>query len=79
MYSTESMAEEALISAWIAYDYAVGNGPINIYRCEDCRSWHLTSKGPMNKKLESYLSSGKLNKDREANKWLDRMKRKGKV
>ena len=79
MYLTETIAEEALISAWIAYDYGVGNGPINVYLCDDCRSWHLTSRGSMNKKLEAYLSSGKIKKDKEANNWLDRMKRKGRT
>jgi hypothetical protein len=70
------VAEEALISAWIAFDYPPGTGPISVYQCDDCKSYHLTSMGPMNKRLEEYLATGKIEKNKEANKWLDRIKNK---
>jgi hypothetical protein len=76
MYPTESMAEEALISAWITYQYTHGNGPIGVYRCQDCGSYHLTSKGTINSKLQKALSSGIIQKSKEINTWLDKIKRK---
>ena len=75
MYPNESMAEEALVSAWIKYDYAPGNGPVGIYRCEECGAFHLTSKGKMNDKLSTLLASGEVQKEKEADKWLSKLKR----
>jgi hypothetical protein len=76
MYSSESIAEEALISAWITYQYTHGNGPVGVYRCDECGSFHLTSKGTMNKKLEESLSSGKIQRTKEINAWLNKIQRK---
>jgi hypothetical protein len=76
IYPTESVAEEALIAAWIAYDYPQGNGPVNIYICDDCGNYHLTSKGAMNKKLEEQIASGKIRRDKDVNAWMDKIKRK---
>jgi hypothetical protein len=78
MYASESLAEEALISAWTTYNYSSGNGPVGIYLCPDCGAYHLTSKGPMNKKLAEHLTTGKIQKSKEANSWMDKIKRKGK-
>jgi hypothetical protein len=75
IYPTESMAEEALVSAWIKYDYVHGNGPVGIYRCEECGAFHLTSKGKMNEKLSTLLASGEIQKEKEADKWLSKLKR----
>jgi hypothetical protein len=78
MYPSEIIAEEALISAWIAYSYTKGNGPIGVYLCADCGSYHLTSKGVMNQKLAEQLTSGKIQQNKEANKWLDKINKHGK-
>ena len=77
-YPTEAIAEGALIAAWVAYNYTQGNGPIGVYVCEDCGAYHLTSKGLINKKLEEYIASGKIRRDKDVNTWLDKIKRKGK-
>lgn len=77
MYQTESIAEEALITAWTAYSYKSNNGPIGVYLCDVCGTYHLTSKGEMNKKLAAYMASGALKKDQEAERWrLKLMKKK---
>jgi hypothetical protein len=76
MYPTESIAEEALIAARTAYDYRDKNGPVGIYHCDICASYHMTSKGPMNQRLAESIASGALKKDVEANIWLDKLKRK---
>jgi hypothetical protein len=75
MYPTEALAEEALVAAWVKYDYAHGNGPITIYRCEDCGSFHLTSKGRMNEKLSELLANGEIRKEKEADRWLHKIKK----
>ena len=76
MYPTESIAEEALISAWITYQYTQGNGPIGVYLCEECGAYHLTSKGKINHKLQESISSGKIQRSKETDAWLNKIRRK---
>jgi hypothetical protein len=76
MYPTRELAEDALIEARTAYDYGKGRGPVTVYLCDECGHYHLTSQGPMNEKLAAHLSDGKINLQKEANKWMDRIKRK---
>lgn len=78
IYTTEALAVEALIGAWTAYDYNTGQGPVAVYRCEDCGYYHLTSRGPMNGQLAELLASGRIRQQKEANDWLDKIKRKRK-
>lgn len=76
-YSSEIIAEDALIQASITYHYTQGNGPIAVYKCDECGFYHLTSTGPMNKKLSDMIASGELQKLKVAGSWLDKIKRKG--
>lgn len=76
VYPTQEIAEDALIEARTHYNYAAQGGPVTVYQCEDCGYYHLTSRGPMNARLASYISEGKLNREKEANRWLDKIKRK---
>ena len=75
-YLTKEIAEDALIGARTAYDYARGNGPVAVYQCEDCGYFHLTSRGPVSEKLSTSFNSGEINRQKEANRWLDKLKRK---
>jgi hypothetical protein len=76
MYPTESIAEDALISAWTTYQYTRGQGPIGVYLCEECGSYHLTSKGTINNKLQESIASGKIQRNKEIDAWLDKIRRK---
>jgi hypothetical protein len=76
MYSAEAIAEEALISAWVTYQYAPGDGPIGVYLCEDCGAYHLTSKGIANSKLQEAIASGKIERSKEINTWLNKIRNK---
>jgi uncharacterized Zn finger protein len=76
IYLSETLAEEALIEARIQYEYAANRGPVAVYRCDDCGYFHLTSQGSMNEKLKIYLASGKIDKQKEANRWLNKLKHK---
>jgi hypothetical protein len=76
IYLSESLAEDALIEARIQFDYPAGRGPVAVYRCEDCGYYHLTSQGLMNENLRKYLASGSVERQKEANRWLDKLKHK---
>lgn len=75
MYITQDLAEDALIEARTAYEYPTGSGPIGVYQCDDCGHYHLTSKGDMNARLRRYIDEGKMKLQKEANRWLGKMKR----
>jgi hypothetical protein len=75
-YANEVLAEEALIDLWTKNDYPENKGPLTIYRCDDCGQYHMTSRGTMDPKLAQYLSSDKGRINREASKWLDKLKKR---
>ena len=75
-YLTESAAEDALIGAWSTYGYKDNQGPVGFYLCDSCGYYHLTSKGDMNPKLAEQIASGKIRKQEEANRWIEKLKRK---
>lgn len=68
------IAEDALLEANAKFSH----GPIAVYRCDDCGYFHFTSQGQMNEKLASYLATGKMKRQKEANDWQDKLKRKRK-
>jgi hypothetical protein len=74
-YSSLELAEEALIEARTKYDYAPNRGPLAVYKCEDCGQYHLTSKGKMNEKLSKHLAEGKIELQKEADRWIRKLKR----
>lgn len=75
-YTTEAMAEDALIEAWSRYRYNQGQGPVAVYNCEDCGQWHFTSQGVMNQRLAELLKAGKIDRSREAEHWQHKLKRR---
>lgn len=76
MYASQRVAEDELIEAWTRYDYPPGTGPIAVYRCEDCGNYHLTSKGPINERLHEVIASGRIQRQKEADRWSDKWKRR---
>lgn len=76
VFASELLAEDVLIDLWSRNGYSTGNGPIAVYRCDDCGFYHLTSTGNINAKLATYLSGSKLKLDQEANKWIDKLKKR---
>jgi len=74
VYITESVAEDALIDAHERNHYG-HRGPVAVYRCEECGYYHFTSKGQMNERLAKLLASGKINLHRQANEWMNRLKK----
>lgn len=76
VYVTRELAEEALIGARTRFDYPAGKGPVNVYQCEDCSYFHLTSKGGVNDALAKRQKDGTIDRDKEADAWLNKLKRK---
>ena len=75
-YLSVEIAEDVLIETWTKFDYAPNNGPIAIYKCDDCGYYHLTSKGVVNEKLAKHLAEGKIQLQKEANKWINKIKKR---
>ena len=75
MYPSMNIAEDALIQARTSFNFSPTNGPIAVYQCEDCGSYHLTSKGKMNERLEEQLKNGEIDRQKEANRWMDKFKK----
>lgn len=72
-YLSQAIAEDALIEARTRHGDE-RSGPVNVYLCEECGQWHLTSKGGMNQRLADYMRSGKLKLNQEANRWKAKLK-----
>jgi hypothetical protein len=76
VYPSKEIAEDALIEAHMQFEYTRGSGPITVYQCEDCGHYHLTSQGSMNQKLEQLMKDGKIQRQKEANQWLKKIKKR---
>lgn len=74
LFISQAMAEDALIELWSKNEFRQGEGPVAVYCCDDCGQYHLTSRGPMNERLSSALASNEFKIQREANRWLDKLK-----
>lgn len=76
LYVSQEVAEDALIETWTRFDFSASNGPVAVYRCDDCGHYHLTSRGPMNEKLSQAIADGKIRRQKEADQWMNKLKRK---
>ncbi len=76
MYPSQEIAEDALIEARTQFDYKPNQGPVGVYLCEDCGYYHLTSQGKMNERLAAQLKDGKIKRQKEANQWMDKLKKR---
>ena len=74
-YPSPEIAEEALIGAWVTFDFRAGTGPVAVYQCEDCGYYHLTSKGEMNEKLAHHIAEGKIRRLKEADQWSKKFRK----
>lgn len=76
MYATQALAEDALIDARSRFHYRGQQGPVAVYKCDECGQYHLTSQGDMNARLSQDLAAGKIDLQKEANHWLDKIKKR---
>ncbi len=69
-YTTKSLAETSLIDIHIKRNFRPDQGPQNVYQCEFCGDWHLTSKSLIrNKRLQEMIDSGELQRRQRARQW----------
>ncbi len=69
-YSTEFLAEASLIDIHIYRNFQPDQGPQNIYQCEICGDWHLTSKSlKRHDRLQEMIDSGEMRRLQQARRW----------
>lgn len=69
-YATKFLAETSLIDIHIHRNFQPGQGPQNVYQCDDCGEWHLTSKAPKrNERLQRMIDSGEMRRKQQARQW----------
>ncbi len=76
VYLTQELAEEALLGAHTRFHYAKGQGPVGVYKCDDCGYFHLTSKGTVNSKLAQEIKAGNIDRQKRADEWVNKLKYK---
>jgi len=64
-----AMAEDALIEAHVRTQYANKQGPVAIYKCDDCGLFHLTSQGQLNERLKKMIDDGTIKRLQDAANW----------
>lgn len=74
-YVSDALAVDALIEAHIHFEYRTGNGPVSYYKCEDCGTYHLTSKGMMHAQLAKALANGTIKKQKTAAQWTEKFRK----
>ncbi|MEJ7645870.1 MAG: hypothetical protein WKF87_14845 [Chryseolinea sp.] len=75
-FLTHDQAVDALVDARVRFEYSKGNGPVSVYKCEDCGAYHLTSKGLVNETLQQRMKDGKIELEKEANRWLHKINKR---
>lgn len=69
-YMSQDLAETALIDQHIYKGFLPHEGPQNVYECQNCGYWHLTSKATeQNPRLAEMIASGEMKRKQEASKW----------
>lgn len=70
IYDTRFLAETALIDLHVRRNFPPDQGPQNVYQCEFCGMWHLTSKSLIrNDRLQKMIDSGELRRKQQARQW----------
>lgn len=75
-FPSVAVAEDVLIETHTRFEFADHHGPVAVYKCDDCGYYHLTSQGPMNEKLKKGLADGSIGRQREANRWTDKFRKR---
>lgn len=69
-YMSQDLAETALIDQHIYKGFLPHEGPQNVYECDYCGHWHLTSKSlARNERLQEMIDSGELKRLQTAQRW----------
>ena len=69
-YISKELAEDALIDQHIYKGFLPHEGPQDVYECNICGYWHLSSKGgTRNARLQEEIDSGELKRKQTASRW----------
>jgi hypothetical protein len=69
-YISKDLAEDALLDQHIYKGFEVHQGPQNVYECDICGAWHMTSKSDLrNERLQGEMDSGELKRKQRASNW----------
>lgn len=68
------LAEEALIQHHVRNDYKDGEGPVNVYQCDDCNEWHFTSKGSKHELFWDSEIQKRIKSERRAFQWEQKLR-----
>jgi len=68
-YPTKERAEEVLVETKIKFRNPMEIGPVNVYECQDCGNFHLTSQGEISDVLKSDKIKKEIDREREARHW----------
>lgn len=69
-YMSQDLAETALVDQHIYKNFLPHEGPQDVYECQHCGYWHLTSKSlSRNARLQEMMDSGELKRKQEASRW----------
>jgi hypothetical protein len=69
-YMSQDLAETALMDQHIYKGFQIHEGPQNVYECDICGYWHLTSKSfSRNERLQEMHDSGEMKRKQEAQRW----------
>ena len=68
-YISRELAEDALIDQHIYKGFLPHEGPQDVYECNICGYWHLTSQGGRNARLQEEIDSGELKRKQTASRW----------
>lgn len=71
----EEAAIEALIQSKIDHHHKIDQGAINVYRCEFCNEWHLTSKGELHKVLNEPQVLSRIKRGQTGRYWEEKYRR----
>ena len=71
-YFDEDAALEALIQSKIDNQHSINEGAINVYECEFCNEWHLTSKGKVHPLLSEPETQERIKKGQIGKYWEDK-------
>lgn len=74
-YSSKNAAISALIELHKKSSFSHGQGPQNVYRCEICDQYHLTSRGPAVAELQQRKSTWNDTTQNEILRWEKKFKK----
>lgn len=71
-YQSEAECVEVLIENLGRNKYPAGLGPVNIYKCDLCDGFHLTSKGERHPILDDPEIKKRIFRLQQASDWIGR-------